>query len=173
MTYKQYKNALFRLVKADVSQVRNLELLMTIPWDYQMFDDFNRAQDVETLRHDLELDRKYSNIPYNCLEVIIMITQRILDMVGDIELPPIEDNGRGVSQFSFIFWKLISNLKLKDLDKYYITESDVEKAMDRWINRTYDSKGNGNLLKLRKYAGDQRNLTIWEQINKYANENFL
>lgn len=71
------------------------------------------------------------------------------------------------------FWKFMENLGLNQYtDEFYNDEAalDIEVALDRVINRTYERNGDGGLFPLKNAKKDQRKVELWYQLATYLLE---
>lgn len=73
------------------------------------------------------------------------------------------------------FWRFLENLGIrKCVDAYYMNDSDawneVNDALDRLNERSYDRTGQGGLFPLKYTHRDQRKIEIWYQLAAYLLE---
>lgn len=70
------------------------------------------------------------------------------------------------------FWQFITNLRLEDFRR--ASRSDrhtIHRVLDRFVQRTYESNGDGGLFPLRRPRRDQREIEIWYQFCDYVEDN--
>jgi hypothetical protein len=70
------------------------------------------------------------------------------------------------------FWQLLRNLGLDQFDDRHFDNRGVSYILNMWMDRKYDSNGNGSLFPLTRYSGDCRNLDTWSQMNAWIAENY-
>ena len=136
-------------------------------WSYKIPTDANRAKDGQLLRD------RYANEtgdyilyndkiePCNVLEMLVALSIRIEE---DIMAEPGDENP------SRWFWEMIKNLDLNHMTDKSFSEKKAGSILFSWMNRLYDSEGNGGLFPLKKAKKDQRLMSIWDQMNLYLNE---
>jgi hypothetical protein len=74
------------------------------------------------------------------------------------------------------FQIFVENLKLdKYTDQFCLTRSTwpVERAINRFNNRTYRADGNGGIFPLRRPKHDQREVELWYQMGAYMTDNSM
>ena len=142
--------------------------LYNIKFDWFVPNDDNRITDGLQLRQEyledfedgIVTDMLYSDC--SVLEVIIGICYRFsYDSMLDID---------------DCFWDIVNNLQLEKYRGISYTrssEKQVATRIDRFINRTYKSNGQGGLFPLSKPHEDQTKVEIWYQMSAYLMENNL
>lgn len=71
------------------------------------------------------------------------------------------------------FWKLLENLELNRCTDYHYNDNvarEIERTLERFLDRRYSSDGVGGIFPLRQPAGDQRNIELWYQMSEYLRE---
>lgn len=135
-------------------------------------NDDNRAADGKKLRdmYRDEEDDYCRGIPFgecNILEMIIGLSIRCNDMMFE------PDEGNMISKW---FWEMINNLGLMDFtdDAYFDLggSREVDKIIDRLLDRTYRRNGKGGLFPLQNPKKDQRKVELWYQMSTYLLENY-
>lgn len=132
--------------------------------------DGNRANDGLMLR--VEFMQRYGEYgsatnrgACTILEFLIGLAKRMSFLMGEEGQP---------SKTEYYFWCLIRNLRLIKLDdeKYDDMNGEffIEEAIQRVMDRTYDSNGDGGLFPLHSMDYDQRNADIWYQMQAWLNE---
>ena len=132
-------------------------------YDDYHFTDGNRADDGLNLRSYYFVKTRNVSFmgdePCTVLEMIIALSLRIeRDIMGE----------PGYDHPERWFEDMINNLGLLKLT----SPRFIEVTVDRWLDRRFDSTGQGSLFPLKWYPGDQRDLCIWDQMSFYLNENY-
>lgn len=136
--------------------------------------DDNRASDGVELREDfmretncdgyLDMDRECS-----VFEMLIALARRM-----DFETSDPNDPYDMTDTTSYWFWEMIDNLGLIEFDDSSYVDMDgqtyVDWILDGFINRQYDSNGEGGLFPLKGNCEDQRDVEIWYQMSAYLME---
>ena len=135
--------------------------------------DENRASDGEELREYYLREvnyPKYVTIDGECsmLEMLIALARRMSFETSD----PYGSDGS--DKTTYWFWEMIDNLDLiKFSDDYYYDaggEEEVDRIIDRFLQRGYSEDGRGGLFPLEAPLCDQRGVEIWYQMNCYIAE---
>lgn len=171
----KYKRWLFNKVRVngeDHSYFILLDELYKYAWWSMLPDDQNREADGLCLRaeftgSDESMDVKYSiftsDQPVTVLEVLIGIAQRMAYILYDPE-----ERDDGLIPY---FWELISNLGFDSLndEEFYDHggKAVVRKTLHKLLYREYRRNGTGGLFPIRGSIYDQREQTIWQQLNEY------
>lgn len=143
-------------------------------------NDSNRINDGKKLRelfidelgieNDLEYDIYLDALsgPCSCLEMMVALAKRVED---DILFDPVD-----VDHSKEIFWKMVENLGLIDLDdEHYYDKNGTyicTEALTKMLSRGYCRDGNGGLFPLKWPKEDQRTVEIWYQMSAYLDENY-
>ena len=137
-----------------------LRILYRTEFVWLLSGDDNRAADGVELRIEflLECDIPdnipWRNLPCSILEMLIAMSKRAEFNTGE----PYRD----------WFWEFIDNLGLKEFtDGSGFDPRDVEDALDQFIWRTYNRKGEGGIFPLNSPNHDQREVEIWYQFCDY------
>lgn len=71
------------------------------------------------------------------------------------------------------FWIFLENLGLADISdsSYRANASRIGPALDTFIWRTYDRRGNGSMFPLKRSRKNQRTAEIWYQFCEYVVDN--
>lgn len=140
---------------------RLLNLLHDMPFTWVISRDQNRSVDGTRLR-----DLYGTNVPGNpcsVLEMLVGLAIRVDREFLGSSIHPVPDK---------FFFEMLSNLNL-DLqhDRSFNVDIASEILLD-WIERRFDSRGNGSIFPVSYDRRDQRNLEIWDQMNSYLWENY-
>lgn len=71
------------------------------------------------------------------------------------------------------FYEMLENLGLDRMTDEHWDDGDLlrtQRILDIFLNRQYDSSGNGGLFPLKSATRDQRSIDIWAQLMDYINE---
>lgn len=148
----------------------NYTLLMRklhdIDFTWTIERDENRMKDGLALRYDFfdenEVDGGFIR-PCSVLEMLIGLSLRLeCDYIGDPGDPHPVD----------IFWKMICNLGLAEFYDTFFDERKVQKIVDIWMKRQYDSDGKGGIFPLNYVTFDSRKEEIWKLAMAYITENY-
>lgn len=149
--------------------------LHSIPFEFYVLHDENRAEDGKALREEYQEDSPWVwsaidilDSPCSMFEMLIALSKRM-----DFELSGTEDE---VARPSRYFWEMIDNLGLlrysddnyDELNGYY----KVKEVAARLNHRTYSPDGSGGLFPLMRIDRDQRDVEIWYQMQAYLNERY-
>ena len=130
-------------------------------WQFTL--DENRAAGGMNLRRSYAYDNNVDICdiqtgPCSILEMLIGLADRMTELMpGDL---------------FYCFGILLTNLNLVQFNDSHFDEGRVNYILNTWLDRKYDSQGNGSLFPLKSYDGDCRNLDIWGQMNAWIAENF-
>lgn len=159
-------------LQEDKKYNRLFHILHEIPFVYIMERDGNRADDGVELRDDYIVPEEYKNyldefINRDCsvLEMLIALSIRVEDdIIGD----PSEEHPEK------FFWEMIKNLGLNAFwgNSYMLNDREIEKIVEKWLNRKFKKNGKGSPFPVQNDRRDQRNLEIWDQVNSYISENY-
>lgn len=136
-------------------------------------NDDNRAFEGKNLRErfceeeDIDFDEFNFENEVSMLELILALAFRCDSIMADsIDNVSIGD----------WFWRLLSNIELDKFtdDEYYSLGGsyEVDRILDRVINRTYERSGKGGLFPLKRVKKDQRKVELWYQMCQYLVENY-
>lgn len=140
-----------------------IRYLYEYPYRWQFTLDANRAAGGINLRSEFAYDQaiEVSDVhsgPCSVLEMLIALSKRMVEIL--------------TMDICDWFWDLIHNLGLDRFDDSHFDENGVDYILNVWLNRAYDSHGNGSLFPLHAYGGDCRNLDIWGQMNAWIEEHY-
>lgn len=128
-------------------------------------NDDNRVMDGLELRYQFihefhqfpDEHREWLERPCSMLEMLLALSGR-LSFAG----------GGAVPEW---FWHMLDNIGLRShVDAMPWDPELVDFALDRVIDRTYNSDGNGGLFPLKEAHVDQRQVELWYQMNCYLIE---
>ena len=157
----RYFEWLCKKIGADQKDVPLLFHLHNRIYEWKIPNDSNRASDGISLReefYDETNSSGYISGPCSVLEMLVGLSVRCdRDITGSgyEERPQI------------IFWRMIDNLGLR-----YVSVSDVDKILTRWMSCRYDKTGQGGLFPLQRLGRDVRKMEIWKQLSMWIEENF-
>ena len=136
--------------------------------------DDNRASDGIELREDFMRETNcdgYLDMDRGCsvLEMMIALARRM-----DFETSDPNDPYDAMDTTSYWFWEMVENLGLIEFDDSSYVDMDgqtyVDWILDGFINRQYESNGEGGLFPLKGCCEDQRDVEIWYQMSAYLME---
>jgi len=167
---------LYEKVKRDDNSYRKLtKKLHSVPFFWSVPRDDNRDMDGRALRetyyyeHGLPFSRALLAEPASVLEVLIALANRMDDQLYSPEM------GLRSSEW---FWSFIKYLQLDSYSDEVIFDTeimgDIDKCLDIFLNRKYDSLGRGGIFPLhKKVSKNQQNVELWYQMMYYLDENYL
>jgi hypothetical protein len=142
-------------------------LLYSIPFDWFVHNDDNRAEDGKSLRYAFVNDEGIEDIEINWYQ---MEDCSMLEMlVALAERAAFETDGEAGDWF----WIFMENLGLKQYNDRSFDEDAViavNQACERVIQRKYQRNGAGGLFPLRYAQRDQRREELWYQLSAYVLE---
>lgn len=149
-----------------------LSYLHSLEFRWLITNDKNRAIDGNSYRDifangDDEISHILaSNLPYPCsiLEMLIAMSIRC-------EFDIMHDPGGGDNSPVW-FWTMIDNLHLSFYTDDRWDEDTVSYILWRWLDREYESNGEGGLFPLVYPIEDCRNVEIWGLLNRWISENY-
>ena len=125
--------------------------------------DENRAKDGTGLRY--EFDENFDDdSPCSVLEFLIALAVN-----WEHEITYDFRKGDRSSEW---FWLMVENLGLLDYPDYNFDEFEVNEIVDIFLNRDYQSNGQGGIFPLRESEVDQTSCDIWMQMQSYVLENW-
>lgn len=139
--------------------------LYRTPFIWMVPNDDNRAEDGKSLRDEFidecdiqDLEVNWMAIGCSMLEMLIGLSRRAAF--------------QSFGEPSEWFEKFLTNLGIHFSDAQYngIVRDEVDIALDRVNNRTYEPNGDGGLFPLRNADRDQRKIELWYQLSAYLLE---
>lgn len=141
---------------------------------YSAMMDRNRDMDGREWRNRYggELPPAFLKRPASVLEVLLGLADRMAFELDDEE---------GIAAY---FWEMLNNLGIAYADYDFELDASldrkVDKAINRWMSRQYDSHGRGGVFPLEFvpefYESDefhnQNRLELWYQMQLYLAENY-
>ena len=170
----RYLKYLCEIVGRSYSYENLLRHLHDIEFYSLMPSDDDRELDGNDIRKQFLEDTEglnslsvFPNFHCSVLELLIGVAIRLdRDMEGCVY-------ERSVSEW---FWILIENLELEYCDDICYEKmggfEEVERKIDKFLERKYCFNGYGGLFPLKYPEKDQRNVEIWYQMAAWENENY-
>lgn len=145
-------------------ELHNMEFFYTID------RDDNREADGLDLREEYSIPDiyiKYAKEFYerkcSVMEMMVALSIRVDDaLIGD----PGEEHPKE------FFLKMLENLGLLGANPQRIASAKIRQVVKDWLNRRFDSNGDGSPFPVECDGRDQRLLEIWDQVNSYVAENY-
>lgn len=128
--------------------------------------DRNRAQDGLYLREIFTRDTTWPidfDKPCSVLEMMIALAMRCEDLIYD---PDVTDS------VVETFKDMLYNLSLDLMDDSHYIESRVNYILKKFLNREYDSHGNGSIFCVGSCVQDFRVMDLWWQANAFLDEKY-
>ena len=162
MAYSDYYLWLYELVN-DGEHDTLIRYLYEHPYTWQFTLDENRSAGGINMRNRYAnengiLPRDVGEGPCSILEMLIALSERMVELL--------------TCDIYTWFWQMLDNLGLTQFDDSNFDERGVSYILSVWLNRSYNSKGEGSLFPLKDYSGDCRNLDTWGQMNAWIAENY-
>lgn len=148
-----------------------LSYLYSRAFTFDIPTDANRAADGVEMRLRFAEDNNeytyrdvhlYLTQPCNMLEMMIALSRRCEDHI--MSDPDVGDRS-GVW-----FWEMITSMHLNKMTDDIFDGSRAEDAVDRVLEHTYRSNGDGGLFTIKDPDHDMRYAEIWYQMNWYLAE---
>lgn len=180
---KSYFGWLFYKIRKNDTSEELCRVLFETDYIYEMDEDEIRASDATDLRHmyadeegqdedksKRDTDRIWKSIHGKCsvLELLVSLCRHLDLMLNE------EEEGAMMPKF---FGIMIRNLGLDGIDDEDFdhrpegTKRYWEDKINRFLNRSYHSDGSGGgLFPLREAKKDQRNVSVWYQMNAWLEE---
>lgn len=139
-----------------------LSKLHRIEFRYSAMMDRNRDMDGREWRNRYggELPPAFRKRPASVLEVLLGLADRMAFALDD------------EGSLAPYFWEMIDNLGIDYNDYDY----KIDKTINRWMSRQYDSNGRGGIFPLEFYGSNelrsQNRLELWYQMQLYLAENY-
>lgn len=151
----------------DISYRKILRLLFNIPFSFTMEMDANRAIDGIELRYHYDMDTN----PDKLLATnYIKSTCSVLEMMYALAIRmenEVMDDARYGDRTNQWFWEMMKNLGLSMMTDDQYDEQIAIDIINRFLFRTYDHDGRGNIFYVRNSYDDLRELEIWIQAECY------
>lgn len=149
-------------------------LLHSIKFRWTIPNDDNRATDGMVLRDKFAYEQGLDNYPElsgpcSFLEMLVALARRCDDeIMGDPTKEP---------RYAFWFQEFLKNADLMQFSDERSCEigwepTDVDKIVDRILDRTYEPDGEGGLFPLKDPKENQRKVEIWYQMSFWLVENY-
>ena len=145
-----------------------------IPNDGNRMDDGIKLRELFMAESGVDDDRQFDiylealSGPCSVLEMMVALAKRIED---DILFDPVD-----VDHSKLLFWDMVKNLGLIDLDDEHYYEKNgnyiCAQNLSRMLERKYRRDGKGGLFPLKWPKEDQRTTEIWYQMSAYLDENY-
>lgn len=134
------------------------------PFTWFVPNDDNRAEDGRELREEFMVESFIDSVDDLWMDLDCSIFEMLIGLSRRVAFESYGSSGEW-------FRELITNLGLVELtDRGYnsINARDVDRTLERLVNRTYDRKGHGGgLFPLLRAMEDQREVEIWYQMSAY------
>ena len=154
-----------------LSYRRLFDYLHRIDFTFSIPMDGNRAEDGIDLRYRFGYENDIrdpiimaylDDRPCSVLEMLVALAMRCEEHI-------MRDPDAG-NQTGRWFWIMLNNLGLNQMDDNNFDRHFVDDIVTRWMERKYDSDGNGGLFIIKNSRYDLRSIEIWYQMNWYLNE---
>lgn len=148
----------------NISYDKLLSYLHHVEFMYIIKKDANRAEDGVNLRYRFASDNDLDDVsdlldgPCSVLEMMIALSIRCEEVMDD---PSIGDR---TAQW---FWKMIVTLGLGDMYDSRFNANNVDRTIERFLNRKYEADGRGGLFRVKGCKNDMRKFEIWIQMLWY------
>lgn len=155
----------------ELSYTKLLRHLDNVEFIYILDMDRNRMKDGIDLRYRFGYEMHYpreliednlDNRPCSVLEMMVALAIRCEE--GIMSDP---DEGDRTGQW---FWNMIDSLGLSDMIDSDFDKKYFDYVMRRFLNRKYNSDGEGGLFTIRRSQLDMRHVEIWYQMMWYLDE---
>lgn len=162
-TFSKYRNKYSKL----------LHFLNDIPFYYSIEMDGNRYEDGINLRYrfadasrcpDYAIQDALDNRDCSVLEMMVALAFRC-------EESCIDDPELG-NQTGYIFWNMIDSLRLTYMTNPNFDEGYCDWVIHRFLDRKYESNGEGGLFTLSNPRRDMTTVEIWMQAMWYLHQLF-
>ena len=158
----------------DVSYDKLFKALYDIPFTYERgpnaWSEINRAEDGIALRH-LYFYETHDDPPLSVNGGFSTMIEMLVAMSVRIETDIMGEPGHDCPWKWF--WLMLDNLDLSYMDDDHFDVEKVEENVYTFLNHDFGPNGEGSLFPLSEWKGDQRDLSIWDQTNRYMIENYL
>lgn len=132
--------------------------------------DCNRYEKGLALREDFvdgnpmleQYVERYAPSQCSVLEMMVALAEDCEDKImGDPDLG---------DRTHVWFWLMMNKLGLDEYDDPHYDDRDVNRIVDRMVNRTFKANGEGGLFGRLKMKEDMRKVEWWYQLNYYLRE---
>lgn len=139
--------------------------LYTKEFVWLIANDDNRVEDGRELRQEFMEQRSPNEIPREWLDLGCSMLEMMIALGRRASF---EANGTPGDWF----WQFLKNLDIFIYDDAYdyLATAHVERVLERFIYRNYDSSGEGGIFPLRRAERDQRKVELWYQMAAYIGE---
>lgn len=137
-------------------------------------NDDNRARDGAELRN-LFSEEVGPSGPLSLPEFECSMLEMLIGLANRLEFETAQSEWEKTS--SEWFWILIDNLGFTTCDDAAFSQCNtldkyIDQTLTIFLDRGYESNGNGGLFPIRNAEKDQRRVEIWYQMNSYVLENY-
>lgn len=168
---EKYFKWMCKTIGASNNYKRLLQMLNSVSFHYILDRDYNRECDGIDLRYRFadEFDIPFPMVasyldtrPCSVLEMMVALSIRMESIMDDPSIG---------NRYDIWFWDMIKSLGLDNMFDFSFNEQYVRQALDRFLNREYESNGRGGLFTLYSYPNtDLKTVEIWYQAMWYLNE---
>lgn len=139
--------------------------LYTKEFVWLIANDDNRVEDGRELRQEFIVQREPDEIPQEWMDLGCSMLEMMIALARRASF---EANGSPGDWF----WLFLRNLDIFIMDDAYdyLATQHVERVLERFIYRNYESSGEGGLFPLRRAERDQRKVELWYQLAAYIGE---
>ena len=102
--------------------------------------------------------------PCSVLEMMIALAKKAEDFI--MYNPEIGN------RTSVWFWQMLENLGLDVYDDIHFFPAEIDRILDIFLHRKYDSHGNGSAFPIQNCCRDLRKTDLWWQLNAYLEERY-
>ena len=148
-----------------------LDLLHKIPFELHMQEDEDRVKDGQYLRDKwcseegiYEHLYEFEDEKVSVLEVLVALAERLSFQIGN--------NCTGDHGIPECFWEILGNLGIEKYSAGNYIPLNIKEKVRVWMYRRYRKDGLGGAFPLQNSRYNQKNLTIWDQMNAYILEKY-
>lgn len=168
-----YYSWLVGLIGDDYVAVNYQKLLWKLyvtDYIWELDYDRSRAADGLYLRREygrasgIAMDIVMQNRRCSVLEMLIALARKAeYDIMHD------PDYGDRSSKW---FWTMLENLGLDVYDDWHFFEQEVDRILDVFLHRRYETNGMGGAFPVHAAARDLTKMDLWWQMNAYLEEHY-
>lgn len=168
-----YYSWLVGLIGDDYVAVNYQKLLWKLyvtDYIWELDYDRSRAADGLYLRREygrasgIAMDIAMQNRRCSVLEMLIALARKAeYDIMHD------PDYGDRSSKW---FWTMLENLGLDVYDDWHFFEQEVDRILDVFLHRRYETNGMGGAFPVHAAARDLTKMDLWWQMNAYLEEHY-